>query len=172
MKTSNHKFDIPFVGLKIGNHEFNYLIDSEFFDDLDYSPITHADLEVHLELEKKEVMFIAQFSVKGIVTADCDRCNTPVKVQIQGELKIIYKFGHEESDDENLIVLPPEAYQINVKDPIYQMIILAMPNRVVHPDGECDKEMEELLNRYTINADKEEENENNDPRWSILKNKN
>lgn len=172
MKTSNHQFDISFVGLKIGKHNFNYQIDSTFFDGMDYSPISNGNLEVNLELEKKETMFIAIFDVKGTVVTDCDRCNTPLELPVHGDLKIIYKFGHEASEDENLIVLPPEAYKINVKDPIYQMIVLALPIRRVHPEGKCDEEMKKLLQKYTVNSDEKEDDGDDEGKWTILKNKN
>ena len=37
--------------------------------------------------------------------------------------------------------------------------------RVVHPDGECDGEMQEVLDKYLI----DEDNKPTDPRWDELK---
>jgi len=188
MKTSKSEFVIPFVGLKTGKHEFNYKINNTFFEELEYSPVTDSELDVHLELEKKETMLIANFTVEGTVTTNCDRCDAPMELFIRGDLRIIYKFGHEESDDENLIVLHPESYEIDVTDPIYQMVILSLPPRKIHEPGECDEEMWKLIRKYSVNSDEEdddddweEDEEDNlgfedfdpkDPKWSILNNKN
>jgi uncharacterized metal-binding protein YceD (DUF177 family) len=188
MKPSKREFVIPFLGLKLGKHKFDYVIKDTFFEQLDYSPIHQGDLRVELELEKKETMMVANFKAKGNVSTNCDRCDTPMNLMIDGELELIYKFGDEESEDENLIVLFPEEYEIDIKDPIYQMIILALPQRKIHAAGECDEEMWELIQRYTVNTDfsddededdDEEDDENerlgidefdiNDPRWSKLK---
>lgn len=176
-----HKYSIPFVGLAIGKHIFDFEIEDSFFQSIEYSPVQSGKLNVELELEKKETMLIAKFSVNGVVEKECDRCNAPLEISIQNELEVIYKFGHEQSEDENLIVLSPEAYEINVKEPIYQMIIIAIPSRNIHKDGECDEEMLNLLRKYTVNKnDIEEFDEESDGEdeadeesiWSILKHKN
>lgn len=191
MKPSKHEFVIPFVGLKLGKHQFSFQINDAFFEHLDYSPIHRGDLEVELELEKKEMMLVANFTTKGMVSTNCDRCDTSMDIEIEGALEIVYKFGSEDSGDENLIVLFPEEYQIDVQDPIYQMIILALPSRNIHAPGECDEDMWKLIQKYTVNSatsdeeededdDDDEENSRlgidefniNDPRWAKLKNKN
>ena len=38
MKTNKKEFLIPFVGLKIGKHFFDFEINSSFFDAFEYSP--------------------------------------------------------------------------------------------------------------------------------------
>ena len=35
----NKDFDIEFVGLKLGNHDFNYEIDETFFEDFNFTQI-------------------------------------------------------------------------------------------------------------------------------------
>lgn len=186
MKASRRDFVIPFVGLKLGKHEFTFQINDSFFEELEYSPISKGDLKVELVLEKKEVMMLADFQVNGNITTNCDRCNTPVELPISGEMDIIYKFGEEDSGDENLIVIFPEEFEIDVHEIIYEMIVLALPIRILHEPGECDEEMWELVRKYTVNSslddteeeedDEEEDNlgfedfDPNDPRWTINKN--
>lgn len=156
-------FNIPFVGLKIGRHEFDYEVDDSFFEDLEYSLVQKAKVKVHLELDKKETMILAHFWVEGQVSAECDRCTAPIELDIKGDYKLIYKFGLEEAEDESLIVLHPDEYQINVKAPIYELIIISLPSRKIHPVGECDEEMWELVKKYTVNSTDEEEDENYNP---------
>lgn len=178
-KESKHKYIIPFVGLSIGKHSFEYEIVDSFFDRMDYSPIHKSNVNVHLELEKKETMLIAKLRGEGVVEKSCDRCDSPMEIAIKGELEVIYKFGYEESSDENLIVLHPESYELDVAEPIYQMIIVSIPNRNVHEEGECDEEMLNLLRKYTVNtddtddeSDESDEDDDSESIWSILKNKN
>lgn len=177
-KGDKHKYIIPFVGLSIGKHQFEYDVDTAFFEKMEYSPIQSGAINVSLELEKKETMLIANFRGEGEVGKACDRCDGMMKIPVKGELEIIYKFGYEASDDENLIVLSPEAYEIDVTEPIYQMIIISIPSRNVHEEGECDEEMLSLLRKYTVNDnedDAESEDDDDDDEdsvWSILKNKN
>jgi len=90
-------------------------------------------------------------------------------------------------------VLPDEAYELDVRQNIYELITVSLPARLVHPKGECNEEMLELLQKYSgrseelnddENWDDEEEDEDweddeedddddpIDPRWSALKNLN
>ncbi len=157
MANSDKLYNIPFVGLKSGVHDYNYEVNNAFFEDLEYSLVQSGDLLVNLKLEKKETMLIAYFSVKGTILADCDRCSAPMKIDIKGDFRVVYKFGLEEEDDESLVVIHPDAYQINVKDQIYELIITSIPNRKIHPKGECDEEMWKLVQQYTVNSQEEEE---------------
>jgi len=168
-----NQFEIPFVGLKIGIHDFEFKIDKSFFEALPYSIVHNGDLKVWIELEKKENMLIADFDFFGTVKMDCSRCNEEMDVEVEGDLTIYYSFGNEETEDENLIVIPHESYQIDVTQPIYEMITMAIPLRPVHEEDECDEEMVKLIEKFQ-NQPKEDVNkeENIDPRWSVLKNLN
>ncbi|MBI1837579.1 MAG: DUF177 domain-containing protein [Flavobacteriia bacterium] len=197
---SKHEYIIPFVGLKIGFHVFEFEISDAFFDEIEYSIIHSGNVHVRLELEKKETMLVGHYQIEGLVKTGCDRCNDPIEVEIDGEYQMIYKFGGEATDDETLIVLDFEAYELDVKMNIYELISVSLPVRVVHEAGECNPEMLALLEQYVINVNDEEDdddfddddefdedddeedlededgdgndNDDIDPRWSILKNLN
>ena len=163
-------FKIPFVGLKPGKHEFEFDVDNSFFETLSYSLIEKGNLKVWLDLEKKETMLLASFYVDGAVEMICSRCNELMDTEVEGELEIIYKFGHESYDDENLIVISPDSFEIDVTQPIYELISVSLPSRPVHEEGKCDEEMVKLLEKFQ--AKEKKENDNSDPRWSALKNLN
>jgi uncharacterized protein len=146
---SKREFIIPFVGLKVGFHDFEFEIRDTFFDELQYSIIQKGEAVVKLKLEKKETMLIGEFSVSGSVFTSCDRCNDPVEVPVKGTFRLIYKFGDEESDDETLIVLPNDTYELDVRQNIYELMTVSLPSRLVHPKGECNEEMIELLQKYS-----------------------
>ena len=163
MSRSEQIYNIPFVGLKLGKHVFEYEVNDSFFDDLEYSLIQKGKVHVRLELEKKETMLIATFWVEGAVETECDRCTGPLELKIKGDYRLIYKFGHGESEDETLVIIDPDEYQINVKGPIYELITLSVPNRKVHPEGQCDEEMWKLVQTYTVNTGNDDDEEDFDP---------
>jgi uncharacterized protein len=167
-------FAIPFVGLKIGLHEFEFDIDKSFFESLPYSLIENGRLIAYLELEKKETMLIANLEIDGFIFTDCDRCSEPLAQEIEGDLTLYYTFGEEESEDENLIVIAPESYQIDLTQPLYELISLSLPAKMVHEDGDCNEEMVELIDKYQqpSSDSKTDEDDDIDPRWSALKNLN
>jgi len=143
------KYTIPFLGLKIGHHTFEFKVGEAFFAEKDYSIVHHGDVLVVLQLEKKETMLIANFHITGSVESGCDRCGEPVMVALSGTYKIIYKFGFEESGDESLVVLHPDAYMLELDDTLYELITLSLPNRLKHEAGQCNPDVLKLLSNYS-----------------------
>ncbi|HBW85477.1 MAG TPA: hypothetical protein DEF82_01650 [Crocinitomicaceae bacterium] len=163
-------FEIPFVGLKLGTHEFEFDVNDSFFASLPYSLIEKGSVKVWLDLEKKETMMIANFECFGHVEQICSRCNESALVEIDSDLDVIYKFGHEEEEtnDDNLLIVNYDAYELDVSQQVYEMISLALPIRPMHEDGECDEEMVKLIEKYQVKEEKKDEDDI-DPRWSVLK---
>jgi uncharacterized protein len=165
-------YTIPFAGLKLGHHLFDFEIDDTFFEELDYSLIQKGDIHVSIDLEKKETMLILLFSIKGSVESECNLCTDPVDFEIDNTFQLIYKFGLEEMDDEAIIVIHPDSYQIDVTQPIYEFITISLPPRIIHEEGECNQEMIDSLNKYLSSKKEEPKDDDIDPRWSALKNLN
>lgn len=153
---------IPFVGLKVGYHDFDFEITDSFFDEIEYSIIHSGSVHVHVSLEKKETMLIAIFTINGKVKTNCDRCNDPIEVPVEGNYQLIFKFGLEPEFDENLVVLHPDAYEIDMKEHIYEFITVSLPIRLVHPKGECNEEMIALLNEYSVQKNSSEDEDEDD----------
>ncbi len=171
----NKAYIIPFAGLKDEKHTFTYQIDDTFFESIENALIRKGNFNVTLELDKKERMMIADFRIKGIAVLECDRCNTPMEQEIDKEYQLIYKFGTEEYDDETLITIYPEEYELDVSQDILELINVSIPFKNTHKEGMCDQEAIKILNEYLLveesdDEDFEEENEEEiDPRWEGLK---
>ncbi|MEY4571085.1 MAG: hypothetical protein RLZ10_278 [Bacteroidota bacterium] len=167
-------FTIPFAGLKLGHHLFDFQIDDSFFEDIEYSLIESGSLKVDIDLEKKETMLITHFRIQGIIEAECNLCTDPVNFNIENSYTLIYKFGLEELEDDSIIVIHPDSYQIDVKQPIYEFISISIPQRIVHEEGNCNPEMLESLKKYLSSNFEENKDDGDpiDPRWSALKNLN
>ncbi len=149
---SKSEFIIPFVGLKAGNHLFEYDITDSFFEGIENSIIHRGNVHVRLELEKKENMLVGIFAVEGQVTTNCDRCTDPIDVDVEGEYQIVYKFGGDPSENEGLIVLEEQAFELDVKMNIYELIAVSLPLRTIHEKEDCNPEMIALLDQYLINS--------------------
>ena len=161
----NKQLDIPFVGLKQGVHNFNFEIGNTFFDDFPFSIIEEGTISVELSLDKKDTLMVGTFKVLGTVLTNCATCNELFDAPIEGEMNIYYKFGHEKEEDENLIVLPPEAYKIEPAQQIYELITVSLNANPRHKEGECNQEVLSLLNSYQRSS---EENKESEPRWDEL----
>lgn len=168
---SKKEYIIPFIGLKLGFHEFEFEVHDSFFEEKDYSIIHKGNVNVKLILEKKETMMIGEFTISGSVLTDCDRCTDTVEVPVKGQYRLVFKFDTEPSDDETLVVLHPDDYEIDLNDTIYELISVSLPTRLIHPKGECNEEMMELLNKYVLQKisgtknNEEEEDFEDDEDW-------
>lgn len=177
MSSTKRPFAISFAGLKIGKHDYAYDVDKSFFEEYEYSAIEDADLQVKVTLDKKETMLIVEFFIEGDVTTTCDRCMDPLELSLEADYKQIFKFGHEESEDETLTVLHPDEHEIDVKSFIYEFIIVSLPGKIVHPKGECNEEMMATMEKYNVNISDDDDDDINDDDddedsrsvWDILK---
>ena len=144
MKTMK-AYTIQFVGLKLGKHNFDYQIDNTFFLDFDYDEFNDVDLEVELLFEKKTTLLELQFDDKGTINVNCDVTNEPYNQKIKDSFKLVVKFGEDlNNDNENILVVPHGEYEINVAQYIYELIVLAVPIKRIHPgieDGTLDSEI-------------------------------
>lgn len=176
MKKLN-EFLIPFIGLKLGKHQFEYQINKAFFESFDYDEFESADIKVSVVFDKKSTMLELNFKHKGTIHVPCDLTNEMFDFPIKGNLKVIVQFGEEYNDDnDELLILPHGEHEINISQIIYEMIALSIPFRKVHPgvkDGTLDSEALRKLNELRVEEVKEEENNNTedniDPRWDKLK---
>lgn len=171
---------IPFVGLKLGKHHFEYQISNAFFEIFDYDEFENSDIKVNVVLEKKSTMLELIFKQQGTVNVPCDLTSEDFDLPIEGEMKLLVRFGDVyNSDNEELLILPFGEFEIDVAQYIYEMIVLSVPLRRVHPgikDGSLKTEALAKLNELILKEETEveenkEENkeENIDPRWDKLK---
>ncbi len=156
------EFKIPFVGLKEGKHEFDYRIDNSFFDLFDFDEFYSSDIRVKVDFVKKPTLFELNFIIDGTVNVDCDRTGEPFDMTIHGQYPLIVKFGEEKQElDEDLLIIPFSAFELDLSHYIYENIVLSVPLKRVNQDSE---EIEiKLENKNEKNKDK-----GHDPRWDKL----
>ncbi|RRQ50120.1 DUF177 domain-containing protein [Maribacter algicola] len=166
------EFNIPFSGLKQGKHDFKYEIDKKFFESFGYDEFNEVAVDLTVVLNKTSTMLELDFEADGTVNVDCDITSEPYDQPIEGHLELVVKFGEEYDDnDDEILILPHGEHQVNVAQYIYELIILAVPQKRVHPgiaDGTLKSEALERLQELQP-KDKNNDNEKNDPRWDELK---
>ena len=169
------EFLIPFIGLKLGKHHFEYQISNAFFEIFDYDEFQNSDIKVNVVLEKQSNLLELNFKHKGTVNVPCDMTGEDFDLPIKGKMKLIVRFGEEfNNDNEELLILPFGEFEIDIAQYIYEMIVLSVPLRRVHPgvkDGSLKTEALTKLNELIVKKEKKEnkQEENIDPRWDKLK---
>lgn len=175
--SSENEYVIQFSGLKLGLHSFDFEIGKEFFESFEYSDIQECKVKVDMSMEKSSTMMVLLFDVNGNINNPCDRCLEEVELPIEGNYRQVVKFSdfEEESQDDEIIILPSAEYEIDVKKLIYDFIMLSIPLKRAHEEGECDEELANELNAYLVEelpeeiTDTETDEEDIDPRWEALK---
>ncbi len=165
-------YQIPFVGLKLGEHHFNFVLESSFFSHFEESLVNEGQVFVDLTFDKKERLFVLNFDISGSIKSECDRCGQPFDLPIHGNYTIYVKVGderEEDKDNEDVVWISEGDSMVDVAEMIYEFVHLSLPIKKTHPDlknGEpgCDPEIIKLLGIA------EAEKKDIDPRWDILKN--
>lgn len=168
------QFNIPFIGLKEGSHSFEYQIDNTFFEAFQFNDFSSTNIKADVDFTKKSTLMELSFVINGTVNVPCDTTNEPFDQKVNGNMKLVVKFGSEFNDEhDEILILPHEAYQINIAQYIYELIVLSVPTKRIHPDvinGSMESEALKRLNELRINENKTvEEEKSTDPRWDKLK---
>lgn len=160
----HREFEIPWLGLKEGLHEYKFEITDKVIKELGHE---HPDFEnlnatVVLKLDKHNGFLQLHFDIDGKADVACDRCGDPFSMRLWDEFDLIVKFTgeHEDEreegdDDEGDIVFVPRSETIlDVSDWIVEFILLSMPLQHIHADKEdgtsgCNPEALKLLDKMS-----------------------
>ena len=146
-------FKLPLKSLSLGVQDFNYHLGDDVFNETETIDAHHGDVNVQLSVERK--------------TND-----------------ISVKFGEDYDDSrENVLVIPSHWRELDLLPIMRDSVLLTIPIKHVHPEGECNELMMEKLGAHKADldddnrADSDADNENektftlgDDPRWEALKN--
>jgi len=168
-----HKeFIIPFSGLKQGKHEFEYTIGNTFFESFEYNEFNGADIKLNVSLNKMSTMMELEMKARGTVNVNCDLTSEAYDQKIKADLELVVKFGDEyNNDNDEILIIPHSEYQINIAQYVYEMLVLSVPLKKVHPgvlDGTLQSEVLDKLEELQPKETKENK-EDIDPRWDALK---
>lgn len=166
--------EIQFSGLKPGSYGYHYTLNSDFFKVFENENLSDGEVNFEVKLEKKERLLILNFTFSGRVRTICDRCLGDLEVPVEGEQTLCVKFSDsEESDDEDIVILPEKAYKIDLAQWMYEYVVIAMPMQCIHPDDPegnptCDPEMLKYISESEEGAEETQNELSIDPRWAKL----
>lgn len=161
-------YKIPFKGLKIGEHQFDFQVDRKFFESYKYNEFLDVKAKISVIFTKKNTLLELHFDLNGFVRINCDVSGEEFNQPIDGSMKMIVKFGNEfNNDNEEILIIPHKEYELDISQYLYELIVFSVPPKRIHPkvkDGTLKsiaiEKLEELQNKNK---------ENIDPRWEKLK---
>jgi len=166
-----NQFVINFTGLKEGEHSFEFDLDNKFFEHFDYNDFNSCHLKAEVNVSKKSNLLEFSFNSKGLINVNCYVSNEPFDHSIESQMKLVVKFSSELiNDNEDLLILPVGSSQLNAAQYLFEMIVLSLPIKIIHPgveDGSLESETLKKLKELESNVN--EKSSKNDPRWDKLK---
>lgn len=155
---SRRNFDIAFVGLKPGIHEFEYEIDDKFFAAYQEQDFQHCVSQVKLRLEKSNGFMLLRFEVGGKLDVTCDRCGNPLPLELWDEFNIVVKLVedpepmNEQEEDPDVYYISKGASHLHISDWIYEFINLSIPMQRMCTEEEmggpyCNQEVLAVLKK-------------------------
>jgi len=155
------KFDpykVELKGVQPDVQEREYLLDNQFFANIDGEEVQRGKVNVHLTITQTAGVFDFAFNLNGYVSVPCNRCLDDVDFPIETTERLIVKLGKdyaEESDE--VVVIPESEGAINLAWFLYEFAALGVPMKHVHPPGKCNKQMSDKLEEHLVD-DEEIEN--------------
>lgn len=155
---SRRTFDIAFVGLKAGIHEFEYEINDRFFVEYQEQDFRNCTAHVKLSLDKKNGFMLLKFEVGGKLEVTCDRCGNDLPLDLWDEFSIVVKIVedpeqmNEQEEDPDVYYISKGASHLRVADWIYEFINLSIPMQRMCTEDKiggphCNKEVLAMLKK-------------------------
>lgn len=155
--SNRREFEIAFVGLKPGVHEYHYSVDDRFFEEYQEQDFRQTEAKVRLLLEKNNSFLMLRFEIGGKAEVTCDRCNNNLPLQLFDEFTVTVKMTeepevmNEQEEDPDVYYISKGESILDVKDWIYEFVNLSIPMQKTcefeNMDGPyCNPAARELLN--------------------------
>jgi uncharacterized metal-binding protein YceD (DUF177 family) len=168
----NREFEIAWLGLKVGEHVYEFNIGDEFMQERGAPAETHDwNAQVKLRFDRQLSFFRLHFDISGSVVVPCDRCGDEFPLGLWDEFSLLIKLTGEdedekETDDEaDVAFVSRHETVIDISGWIYEFVMLSVPLQRVHPEGQCNPEALKLLNQLGAAEDAPEHDI-----WKGLKN--
>jgi uncharacterized metal-binding protein YceD (DUF177 family) len=163
--SNRREFEIPFVGLTPGIHEFEYSVTDKFFDAYQQQDFKNCDVNIKLSLDKKNGFMLLKFVVAGKMEVICDRCGNSLPIDLWDEFNILVKLVEEpevmnrQEEDPDVYYISRGESHLHISDWIYEFINLSIPLQRMCKEEDiggkyCNKDVLNMLKDLESKKDK------------------
>lgn len=163
-------YTIALNGIENDSYSYTFEIDDTFFSEFDFSDIKKATIIVNVILKKTQENYMLDINIKGSVyNLLCDICTEKMTIPVIERTSVILKekmFPTDSSNDE-IIYINTQKNTFNLRNLLFEIITLSIPNRKVHKNkgnSKCNQKMLKTIKKYMTKNEVK-----NDPRWEVLK---
>jgi len=155
---NRREFEIAFVGLKPGIHEYQYEVDKKFFANYSPTDFTDCQASIRCTLEKNTSFMMLKFEIGGSVNVICDRCGNTLGMDLWDEFNMVIKQVenpdemNENEEDPDIIYISRTESHLRLADWIYEFVSLSIPMQRMCDEQEmggpqCNKEILAMLKK-------------------------
>lgn len=135
----------------LGQHVQEYTLDDAFFSSLEQDEILGGQCKASVEMNVREASTTVHINITGTVKVTCDRCLDPMEVQLDPiEDRVLLKLAPEAGEDDNAIYVAESQPVFNLSWFMYELIAVSLPVVHSHPEGQCNPQMEAILNELKV----------------------
>ncbi len=173
-----NEFDIQIATLSNKVHEYDFVLDNDFFALFDQNLVNGGQLQAHVILDKTDLLLQFEFKITGSVNVTCDRSLDEFDYPVEIDELLLVRYGAVETElDDNVLQILPGTQSINIAQHLFDYVGLAIPMKKLHPrfyEVDEDPDAENIL-IYSSNGnaadsnDGPDDDETGDPRWDVLK---
>lgn len=173
---SMEPLNVDLKGLAADATSLRYNLGSAYFSALEGAEVSDGCVDVRLNIVKSaDKVFCLSFHIAGEVTVECSRCLDDMQQPIDTEAHFVVKLGLENSEEDEVVMVPEDNPVLDISWLIYEAIALSLPIKHVHAPGKCNRVMLDKLEEHSAAATRSSGGEGMDeidPRWSKLANLN
>ncbi len=133
-----------------------YVLDDDFFRKIDSPAVQKGRVEASVRVSSRVDAFELQFALDGCVSLPCDRCLDEMDLPIAHRESLRVKLGERFSEEGDTVVVPEREGVVNVAWFLYEFVVLNIPLKHVHEDGQCNKAMLSKLQEHIARSDNDD----------------
>lgn len=131
-----------------GVYENEYHLSDDFFSRDEAKELVGGDCLAKVKLLRKGDNFSLWMQINGTVRCICDRCLDEVIIPMDCEETLSVRLARLASDDEDVVLVDPAEGELDLAWLLYELVEINLPIVIRHQEGECNPQMEELLQTH------------------------
>ena len=134
---------------------YSFEIGNIFFEKFEYSDIKEAYIKADINIKRYSQSYMLNISIVGeIYNFLCDLCAEKITIPIEKKTSFILEENpHDLNSNDEIIYINPNQRVLNIKQILFEIITLSIPNKRVHKNDEhskCDQKMLKTIKKYII----------------------
>lgn len=122
--------------------ERTFTLDDTFFGSLPQEEILGGKVEVKLQVRFGSAdTFTFTYEINGTIAVSCDRCLEAVHLPVSLSDSIKVAYGDDAQTHSDITVIPYTQSTYDIAWDMYELILLELPLRRIHPQGACNADM-------------------------------